>query len=69
MKRQITLFFTALQFYTRIPVPKWVGYQPENLSAATAYLPFIGWIVGQISGLPGWVDCILQTLPWAYYFQ
>jgi adenosylcobinamide-GDP ribazoletransferase len=60
MKRQITLFFTALQFYTRIPVPKWVGYQPENLSAATAYLPFIGWIVGMISGV-AWLGGLYVT--------
>jgi len=51
MKQQATLFFTALQFYTRIPAPKWVVYQPENLSLATKYLPVVGWIVGLISGL------------------
>ena len=51
MKHQATLFFTALQFYTRIPAPKWVVYQPENLSLATKYLPVVGWIVGSISGL------------------
>lgn len=51
MKQQATLFFTALQFYTRIPAPKWVVYQPENLGLATKYLPVIGWIVGLISGL------------------
>jgi adenosylcobinamide-GDP ribazoletransferase len=60
MKRHITLFFTALQFYTRIPVPKWVGYQPENLSAATAYLPFIGWIVGLIAGV-AWLGGLYFT--------
>lgn len=50
MKQQATLFFTALQFYTRIPAPAWVIYKPENLSSATKYLPVVGWIVGLISG-------------------
>ena len=51
MKQQAVLFFTALQFYTRFPSPKWVEYKPENLSLATRFLPVIGWLVGLISGL------------------
>jgi len=51
MKKQLTLFFTALQFYTRFPVPEWVEYHPENLSRATGYLPIMGWIVGLITGI------------------
>ncbi|OJV12466.1 MAG: adenosylcobinamide-GDP ribazoletransferase [Dyadobacter sp. 50-39] len=50
MRRHFTLFFTALQFYTRIPAPQWVIYRPEYLSLATAYLPLIGWLVGLIAG-------------------
>lgn len=50
LRHQLTLFFTALQFYTRLPAPKWVLYRPENLSLATGYLPFVGWIVGLIAG-------------------
>lgn len=47
---QLTLFFTALQFYTRLPAPKWVRYRPEYLSLATGFLPLIGWIVGLVAG-------------------
>lgn len=50
IRHHLTLFFTALQFYTRLPAPKWVVYRPENLSLATGYLPFIGWIVGAAAG-------------------
>lgn len=50
IRRQLTLFFTALQFYTRLPAPQWVVYRPENLSLATGYLPLIGWIVGLAAG-------------------
>ncbi len=46
LKQQLTLFFTALMFYSRIPVPKWVGHSPEQLNRATRYFPLIGWIVG-----------------------
>ncbi|GGM83746.1 adenosylcobinamide-GDP ribazoletransferase [Dyadobacter beijingensis] len=50
IRQQFTLFFTALQFYTRLPAPKWVVYKPENLSLATGYLPFVGWMVGMAAG-------------------
>ncbi len=46
IRHHLTLFFTALQFYTRLPAPEWMVYRPENLSLATGYLPFVGWIVG-----------------------
>lgn len=48
MKNELKVFFTAVMFYTRIPVPKWTGYSPENLNKATRYFPFIGIIVGGV---------------------
>jgi len=49
MKQELRFFFTALQFYTRLPIPAWVGYSPEDMNKSTRYLPLIGWIVGFIS--------------------
>ncbi|HTB05933.1 MAG TPA: adenosylcobinamide-GDP ribazoletransferase [Bacteroidia bacterium] len=51
MKKEIRVFFTALMFFTRIPCPKWVDHSEEYLNKSSKYLPFIGWIVGGISGL------------------
>lgn len=51
MKQELRLFFTALQFYTRLPAPAWVGYNPDNMNKATRYLPLIGWIIGAFSGI------------------
>jgi adenosylcobinamide-GDP ribazoletransferase len=50
MKQELRLFFTALQFYTRLPVPAWVGYNPDHMNKATRYLPLVGWLVGLVSG-------------------
>ncbi|HEV7382310.1 MAG TPA: adenosylcobinamide-GDP ribazoletransferase [Dyadobacter sp.] len=50
MKKQSTLFFVALQFYTRFPIPGWVSYSADSLSRATRFLPLIGWLVGLICG-------------------
>ena len=51
MKRELTIFFTALMYYTRIPCPSWVIYQERNLHQTTRYLPVVGWIVGLVAGL------------------
>ncbi|WP_234735052.1 adenosylcobinamide-GDP ribazoletransferase [Tellurirhabdus bombi] len=51
MKHEIRLFFTALQFYTRLPVPAWVGFSETALNQATRYFPLIGWLVALAAGL------------------
>ncbi|MBO0935816.1 adenosylcobinamide-GDP ribazoletransferase [Fibrella sp. HMF5335] len=43
-----TLFFTALMFYTRLPVPKNIDHSEVLLNRSTVFFPFIGWIVGGI---------------------
>ncbi len=48
------LFFTALMFYTRIPIPKSIGYSADNLNRATRFFPLIGIIVGSIGALAFW---------------
>lgn len=50
MKREWTIFLTAVMFYTRIPCPN-IDHQPEYLNKASRYFPLIGWIVGGISYL------------------
>lgn len=47
--QQLRLFFTALQFYTRLPIPAWVGWQPEWLAQSARYFSLVGLVVGSIS--------------------
>lgn len=54
MKKEIQLILTAVMFYTRIPVPRWVNHDAENLNKATKYFPFVGWIVGGAAALVFW---------------
>ncbi|MEQ1739520.1 MAG: adenosylcobinamide-GDP ribazoletransferase [Methyloglobulus sp.] len=46
---QLKLFFLALSFYTRLPVPK--GQDYTQLPQASIYLPLVGWVVGGLMGL------------------
>jgi adenosylcobinamide-GDP ribazoletransferase len=45
---QLRLFFTALQFFTRLPIPGWVGYEQHWLHQSSRYLPLVGVVVGAI---------------------
>jgi len=48
---QLRLFFVALQFFTRMPVPRWVGFDPQWLSQASRYFPAVGLVVGAFAAL------------------
>jgi adenosylcobinamide-GDP ribazoletransferase len=47
---ELRLFFTALQFFTRVPVPAWVGWSPAQLNASARHFPTVGWLVGAVCG-------------------
>lgn len=46
---QLRLFFIALQFFTRLPVPRWVGFDAAWLQQASRYFSAVGIIVGAIT--------------------
>ncbi len=54
MRYQLELFFTALGFFTRIPVPAWVPWSPERLNHAARYFSLVGWIVGAVGAAAFW---------------
>ena len=47
---QVRLFFIALQFFTRLPIPRWVGFDPAWLNQAARYFPLVGMVVALITG-------------------
>lgn len=62
MRYQLELFFTALGFFTRLPVPGWVPYSPERLNASTRYFPLAGLAIAAIAAATLWLAAHL--LPW-----
>ncbi len=59
--RELHLFLTAVQFFTRLPVPAWVGHSARQLEQAARYLPLVGMVVGTLAGAVLWLAA--QTLP------
>jgi len=51
VKQQFNLFFLALGFFSRIPMPAWIEYSPENLNRASRYFTLVGWLLGGIVAL------------------
>lgn len=58
---ELRRFFLALGYFTRLPVPAWVGWAPEELNRAARYFPLAGLIVGALSAAVLWLA--LQVLP------
>lgn len=50
LRRELEYFFGALRFFTRLPVPDWVGHSSEMLDHAARYFPLVGIIVGAAGG-------------------
>jgi adenosylcobinamide-GDP ribazoletransferase len=51
MIRELASFFAALRYFTRLPVPSWVGHSEEQLEHAARYFPLVGVIVGSLGAL------------------
>ncbi|HNC68785.1 MAG TPA: adenosylcobinamide-GDP ribazoletransferase, partial [Thauera aminoaromatica] len=51
MRDQLELFFTALGFFTRLPVPAWVPWSSERMHHAARYFALVGWVVGGAGAL------------------
>lgn len=51
VRREAEYFFGAVRFFTRLPVPGWVGHSPEALNHSARYFPLVGLIVGLIGAL------------------
>ncbi|TXG87481.1 MAG: adenosylcobinamide-GDP ribazoletransferase [Rhodocyclaceae bacterium] len=51
LRREAEYFFGAIRFFTRLPVPAWVGHSPEALNHSARYFPLVGIVVGLIAAL------------------
>jgi adenosylcobinamide-GDP ribazoletransferase len=51
LRREAEYFFGAMRFFTRLPVPAWVGHSSDALDRSTRYFPAVGLLVGAIAAL------------------
>ena len=53
--RQLNLFFVALSFFTRLPIPSWVVIDAEKLNKSSRFFGVVGLVIGLISALVFWL--------------
>lgn len=51
LRRELEYFFGAIRFFTRLPVPAWVGHSAEALNHSARWFPAVGLLVGGIGAL------------------
>ena len=59
---ELRLFFIALQFLTRVPAPRWVGFEPDWLNQSARYFPAVGLLVGCVAALVLWATSVVLPL-------
>lgn len=60
---QLVLLLTAVQYFTRIRVPAWVGHAPERLTGAVRYFPAVGLVVGASGAAVLWLAAHVLPAP------
>lgn len=56
LPQEARLLLTAVQYFTRIPMPHWVGHGAAQLSGTTRYLPAVGLAVGAVAAACLWAS-------------
>jgi len=73
--QQLRLFFIALQFFTRIPIPRWIGFEASWLQHAARYFALVGVVIAIVCAavyalaaiwLPAPVAAVLSTAAGVY---
>jgi adenosylcobinamide-GDP ribazoletransferase len=61
MKRQALLFLTAIQFLTRLPVPRFEAFEADWLAQSVRYFPLVGALAGWIGIAVWWLSSMCFT--------
>jgi adenosylcobinamide-GDP ribazoletransferase len=59
---ELRLALIALQFLTRVPVPRWVGYRDEWLHESARHFPLVGAAIGATAALA----LLLASMVWPW---
>ena len=63
MIRELRLFLIALQFMTRVPVPRWVGFEADWLNRSARHFAGVGLLVGGIGAAVLWAASRWWPMP------
>ena len=52
---QLRLFFIALQYFTRLPIPDWVGFESQWVQQSMRFFPLVGILIGVLGSVAYWI--------------
>jgi adenosylcobinamide-GDP ribazoletransferase len=59
--QELRLLAIAMQFLTRLPIPRWVGFEPEWLSDCARHFPLVGCLVASLGAVVWLAGNVLFT--------
>jgi adenosylcobinamide-GDP ribazoletransferase len=60
---ELRLLLMAVQYFTRLPMPSWVGHSAEQLNGTARYFSAVGVLVGSIGALALWAASLVLPAP------
>lgn len=60
---QLRLLLMAIQYFTRVPMPSWVGHSAEHLNGTARYFTAVGVLVGGVGALVLWTTSLILPGP------
>lgn len=60
---ELRLLLMAIQYFTRVPMPSWVGHSAEHLSGTARYFTAVGLLVGGVGALVLWATSLILPGP------
>jgi adenosylcobinamide-GDP ribazoletransferase len=60
---ELRLVLAAFQYFTRLPLPAWVGHSAAQLQGTARYFSLVGVLVGCVGALALWATSLLLPSP------
>lgn len=59
IRAELESFLGAVRFFTRLPVPAWVGHSAEGLNRSARYFPAVGLLIGGLAAGAFWLAALV----------
>lgn len=63
LRGELRLMLAALQYFTRLPMPAWVGHCAGQLHGTARYFGLVGIFVGGVAALAFWASSLIFPAP------
>jgi adenosylcobinamide-GDP ribazoletransferase len=63
MLDELRLVLAAFQYFTRLPMPAWVGHSAAHLQGTARYFSLVGVLVGGVGALTFWTTSLILPTP------